>query len=260
MSPAPKPHVLVVGGTRGSGRAVVRRFASLGAHVSVIGRREAPEKERALPNVKHYAVDLRQSAARRKAMREIFRDRKTLSHLILLQRFRGDGDAWADELEVSLTATKDLIEGLTERFDKDAAIVVVGSVAGRYVASEQPVGYHAAKAALLQMVRYYAVSLGPKGIRVNSISPASVLKEESQDFYLKNKELLAFYRRIIPIGRIPAAEDIANVVAFLCSPEASAITGQDLVVDGGLSLRAHEALARSVSAFSQVNFTRREEN
>jgi NAD(P)-dependent dehydrogenase (short-subunit alcohol dehydrogenase family) len=251
------PHALVVGGTRGSGRAVVRKFAALGAHVSVIGRRDAPEKERALPNVKHYSVDLRNAEARRKAMHDIFKERKNLSQLILLQRFRGEGDAWADELEVSLTATKEFIEGLTDRFDSDGAIVVVGSVAARYVASEQPVAYHAAKAALLQMVRYYAVSLGAKGIRVNSVSPASVLKEESKDFYLKNEELMAFYRRILPLGRIPTAEEIANVVAFLCSSEASAITGQDLIVDGGLSVLAHEALARGVSDFSKLSFTRR---
>jgi len=252
------PHALIVGGTRGSGRAVVRRFAAMGTRVSVFGRGAPPETDRGPKDVAYWAVDLRLQAARKDAIDQVLAKSGALTNLVLMQRFRGEGDAWADEIEVSLTATKEMIEAVADRFDGSPAnaIVLVASAAGRYVAAEQPVGYHVAKAGLLHMARYYAVALGHRGIRVNCVSPASVLKDESRDFYEKNPALMAFYREIIPIGRIPTSEDIANVVAFLCSPEAGAITGQDIVADGGLSLRAHEALARSVSPFSDLTFVR----
>lgn len=106
------------------------------------------------------------------------------------------------------------------------------------------------------MVRYYAVTLGPRRIRVNSVSPGTVLKDESKDFYLKNEQLYNLYKGIIPLGRMGTAEEVANVVAFLCSSKASFITGQNIVVDGGLSLIWQETLARKVASLDHLRVTR----
>ena len=105
-----------------------------------------------------------------------------LTGLVFLQRFRGEGDAWVGELQTSLSATRFLIDHLAGDFraDGQGAIVVVASNAARYVACEQPVGYHVVKAGLVQLVRYYAATLGRKGIRVNAVSPCAILKEESK--------------------------------------------------------------------------------
>lgn len=226
--------------------------------VSVIGRRAAPEADRTLPKVRHWTADLRDSAAVAAALDDIVRTHGKLTYIAFFQRFRGDGDQWHGEIQTSLTATKEVIEAAADHFDgsPENAIAIVGSVAGNFVAGEQLVGYHVAKAGLRQMARYYAVQLGPRGIRVNCVSPASVLKEESQDFYLKNPELLEFYKSIIPLGRIPAAEDVCHVIAFLCGPGAAAVTGQEIVVDGGISLHGQEALARRLSPFKGLQFTR----
>ena len=94
------------------------------------------------------------------------------------------------------------------------------------------------------MMRYYALDLGPKHIRVNSIRPMTFLKEESKSFYLENKPLLELYDDIIPMGRMGTTEDSANVITFLCSSQASFVTGQDIAIDGGLSLHWPESLSR----------------
>ena len=252
-----RPHTLIVGGTRGIGRAVVRCFSAQGHVISVIGRRRPPEARRA--NVRHHSIELTRTEPLAAALREIVRRDGRVDNLVFLQRFRGEGDEWQGELEVSLTATRVIIESLASHFARPrtgGAIVIVGSNASHLVAEEQPVAYHAAKAALWQMARFYAVTLGPLGLRVNCVSPGTVLKEESREFFLRNKALQKLYRQITPLGRMGTAEEIASVISFLCSPAASFVTGQDLAVDGGLSLLWQESLARKAAGLIHPNISR----
>ena len=74
------------------------------------------------------------------------------------------------------------------------------------------------------------------------------LKEDSKEFYLKNKELMQLYAEIIPHGRMATSEDSANVITFLCSPGAAFVNGQNIYVDGGLSLVWPETLARKLKS------------
>ncbi len=241
-------HTLVVGGTRGIGRALVRLFCSEGHLVSVIGRHQPDSADQVLPGARHWTVDMRDERRLGAALKDIIRRRGKLSRLVFLQRYRGgDGeDAWAGEIELALTATKNIIERLIPHFDESAerAIVIVGSPAGDFIASERDLGYHVAKAGQNQLMRYYAAVLAPYGIRVNGVSPATVLKEESKSFYAKNRRLRDFYRRITPLGRMGTAEDVAETIAFLCGPKAAFITGQNIFVDGGLSLLWQESIVR----------------
>ncbi len=162
------------------------------------------------------------------------------------QRYRGQDDDWTGEIQVSLTATRQLIELLVPKFETrgDRGIVLVSSVFGDRVGDGQPLSYHLCKAGMNQMTRFYAANLGQKGIRVNAITPFTFLKEESKDFYLNNKELSDLYQEIIPLGRMGTTEDSANAIAFLCSPAAGFITGQNLYIDGGMSLVWPETIAR----------------
>jgi len=96
------------------------------------------------------------------------------------------------------------------------------------------------------MVRYWAITLGARGIRVNSVSPGTVLKEESEEFFLNNTSLRELYQRITPLRRFGHAKEVAHVIGFLCSAETSFVTGQDIVVDGGISLQWQESLAREL--------------
>lgn len=252
-------HSLVIGGTRGIGRAIVRALAGESDAVSVIGRREPPEEDRHIPGARHWAVDLLDRKGLAKVWKEIIGRGGPLNSLVFCQRYRGEGDRWTGEMSTSLTATKDAIEYLADEFGDtgENAIVVVSSTASQYIADEQPVSYHVAKAGLNQMVRYYAVTLGPKAIRVNGVSAGAVLKEESRGFYQQNPELHDLFRKISPLNRMGTSDDIANAVAFLCSPKASFITGQNIVVDGGLSLQGHHSLVRRLSPLSQLDITQR---
>jgi NAD(P)-dependent dehydrogenase (short-subunit alcohol dehydrogenase family) len=243
-----KPHSLIVGGTRGMGRVLAQHFADAGHRVSVIGRR-APERK--LPRgVRFSAADVTNPAMLSQTLAGIIKQAGKLSRVVCLQRFKAaDGDAWEGEIATSLSATRLIIETVAEKFSPtgDKTIVLVSSIASDLIASEQGPGYHVAKAGLNQMARYYAVILGPKGIRVNVVSPGTVLKPENRDFYLGNTELQTLFQRTIPLGRMGTAAEIAEVIDFLGGPKASFVTGQTLLVDGGVNLLSPETLARSLS-------------
>ena len=237
-------HVLVLGGTRGVGRAFAARAAAAGATVSIIGR-TAPAGEPPA-SVVYVAADLAQPDSLAPALATVAA-RGPVRAVACFQRYRGDGDAWSGEMSTSLGATRQVIEWLADGHAADAAaVVVMSSVAARFIATEQPVSYHVAKAALAQMVRYYAVNLGPQGIRVNAIASGTIVKEESKAFYASHPEIGALYQRVVPLGRMCSAEDIVDMAMFLVSEQSAFVTGQEIMVDGGLSLVWQEALARQI--------------
>jgi NAD(P)-dependent dehydrogenase (short-subunit alcohol dehydrogenase family) len=244
-----KRNSVVIGGTRGLGRELVKIFSEAGHNVSVLGRREPPELDRKLTGVRYWTVDLLKQDAVASVLKEILQTTGHINDLVFLQRNREAGDDWTLELQITLTSTKQIIDALRENFapDADNAIVMVSSVFARYVGEGQPLSYHVAKAGMEQMVRYYAVALGRQRIRVNGVTPFTFLKAESKQFYLDKKSLMDLYSKIIPLGRMATTEEIAQVIAFLCSSKASFITGQNLLVDGGLSLVWQETLARQLA-------------
>ena len=241
------PHSLVIGGTRGIGREVVARFVSHGHKVSVIGRSVPPRKTDRISRAHYWPADVRDHTALAGTLKQIVKNSGKINHLVCLQRHRGAGDSWHAEIEVSLTATKNIVEALEDQFAAgERAIVIVSSINAALITAQLPLGYHVAKAALQRMVRFWAVALGPRGIRVNSVSPGTVLKEESKKFFLNNKPLRQLYERITPLGRFGHAKEVASVITALCSDQTSFVTGQDVVVDGGVSLQWQESLAREL--------------
>jgi hypothetical protein len=248
----------VVGGTRGHGRAWVRALCAKGHKVSVLGRRAPSDTDRGLPGVRFFRADLSKPTGLQSLLTKIAKH-GPLDTLAFFQRLRGAGDSWDAELAVTLTATNRFIEFFKRRFAKDGAraIVAVGSAGAAFVAAEQPAGYHVAKAGLKQLVRYHAVALAPLGLRVNLVSPGAMIKEESAAFWASQKKLTELYGKVIPRGRMGTSKDVAGAVDFLCGPHAAFVTGQDLVVDGGLSLLWQESLARQVSPLAGRRVTRK---
>ena len=112
-------------------------------------------------------------------------------------------------------------------------LVHVASIAGT---QPQPASgaYSASKAAILMLSRQLAYEWGPKGIRSNTLSPGLVRTPLSEAFY-RDDDVKTRREAMVPLRRIATPEDMADVALFLASPRSSYVTGQDIVVDGGLS-------------------------
>ncbi len=238
-----KRHALIVGGTKGAGRALAGKWIKEGREISVVSRTAPSGKLGPLAGVHYFQADLSDSKAVKKVVGNVLK-RGPIHDLVFFQRFRGEGDSWAGELDATLTATKNVIDAVGTRFGEAAAIVAVGTVITRFVAEGSSLGYHVAKAGLEALVRYYAVSLAKNGVRVNGVSPSTFEKEESREFFRGDVNLAEMYRKVIPLGRIGTADELADVISFLCGPQSSYITGQNIVVDGGFSLVWQESFAR----------------
>lgn len=246
----PEGHFLVLGGRRGIGKVLVERLAaSVGNHVSVLAR-TAHEGGDVLRQSQH-VVDVADQRALLKCLDAAVAQHGKLLGAVFLQRHRANGDEFDRDLAVALSATKNTIEHLIDKGhfvnDRQASIVVVSSVADHYIAPEQPLGYHVAKAGLAQLARYYAFALGSRGIRVNVVSPCVVVKREAAEFYARNDLLVERINNTVPLGRAGTPDDIVDAITFFMSEQASYVTGQTLVVDGGLTLRSHESLIRDFS-------------
>lgn len=237
-------HAVIIGGTRGIGLAMSRTLATRGIRLTVLGRNNAIGLNgKSIHFVQGNLQNPEDAVGRLRAAISI---QGPIDSLLFFQRFRGRGEAWSGELQVSLTATKSIVEGLVDQFARpdDGSIVFVGSAAGSLVSQSASLAYHVAKAGLVQMARYYAVLLGPRGIRVNVVSPWAVLKDESKSYYESHEKLLKMYHDITPLRRMGKAEEVVSVIDFLCSRGASFVTGQEICVDGGLGLQSHESVAR----------------
>jgi NAD(P)-dependent dehydrogenase (short-subunit alcohol dehydrogenase family) len=113
------------------------------------------------------------------------------------------------------------------------AIVAVASMSGS--APHANLGaYGPSKAAVIMLVRVLAQELGPDGIRVNAVSPGMVRTGMTARVYTDSR-VAAERDALVPLGRVAAPEDIADVVAFLLGPDARYVNGHDLIVDGGVS-------------------------
>jgi len=121
------------------------------------------------------------------------------------------------------------------------SLINLSSVHGLLVAPGWLV-YETVKIAVIGLTRQMAAEYGADGIRVNAICPGHIVTERIKPQWDAHPEGLRFFEEQYPVRRTGTPDDIANAIAFLCSSEASFITGQALVVDGGLTLQLQENL------------------
>jgi NAD(P)-dependent dehydrogenase (short-subunit alcohol dehydrogenase family) len=119
------------------------------------------------------------------------------------------------------------------------SMINLSSVHGLLVAPGW-LAYETVKTAVIGLTRQMAAEYGPDGIRVNAICPGHIVTERIQPQWAAHPDGLRFFEEQYPVRRTGTPDDIANAIAFLCSAEASFITGQALVVDGGLTLQLQE--------------------
>jgi enoyl-[acyl-carrier protein] reductase III len=240
---------LVTGGSRGIGRAVALRFAELGSAVVVNYSRRAEHAERAAALMRergaqaHLArADVGDRDQIRAMFGEVAQRFERLDFLVNsaargMERPRGAMDSLPRHLrhtlDVNVLGPWFCAQEAAKLMSEGGAIVnLLSPGSRRYVPRYAAVGV--SKGALESLTTYLAAELAPRGIRVNGVSAGFV--ERTEGIRLIPKELIEAYRQRIPAGRNVRPEDVAEVVAFLCSDAASMIVGQNIVVDGGYSL------------------------
>ena len=126
-----------------------------------------------------------------------------------------------------------------ELIKNNGNIINISSVHGLLM-SKGALIYEAGKSAVIGMTKQMACDFGPLGVRVNAICPGHIVTEKMDVRWKEMPSGLKFFEEQYPVRRTGVPEDIANGVAFLCSDEASFITGHSLVIDGGLSIQLQE--------------------
>jgi enoyl-[acyl-carrier protein] reductase III len=240
--------VLVTGGSRGIGKAIALRFASLGAARVVIGymRGDTPAEETAeeLRGLGAEPVLVRGNVASSRVADEVaaLGPLDVLVHAaatgVIRPALETEDKHWDWTLSANARALLSLTRAAVPTMPDGASVVGISSLGSvRVLDNYTLVGV--SKAALETLVRYLAVELAPRGIRVNAVS-AGVVETGALEHF-PNKDAMLEMGAGNPVGRLVTPEDVASVVTFLCSPEADMIRGQTIVIDGGWSLLASPA-------------------
>jgi enoyl-[acyl-carrier protein] reductase III len=246
VTPFEGASVFVTGGSRGIGRAIARRFAELGAGRVVIGYlRNDSAAEEAADEIRGLGVEavlLRGNVASERVTREVAQlgPLDVLVHNaatgVIRPALETEDKHWDWTLNANARALLGLARAAAPTMRPGSSIVAVSSLGSTRVL-ENYVLVGASKAALEAVVRYLAVELAPRGIRVNTVS-AGLVETEALEFFPNRDEMLAHSRARTPAGRMVEPDDVARAVTFLCSADAPMVIGHTLVVDGGFSLPA----------------------
>jgi enoyl-[acyl-carrier protein] reductase III len=236
--------VLVTGGSRGIGREVARRFAQDGATRIAIGylRNDAAAEVTAdeLRELGAEPVLVRGNVASARVAAEVaaLGPLEALVHCAATGVIRPALETTDKHFDWTLAANAraflSLARAAAPQMSAGSSLVAVSSLGSTRVL-ENYVLVGTSKAALEALVRYLAVELAPRGIRVNAVS-GGVVETGALDHFPNRDQMLSGSLARTPAGRLVEPADVADVVAFLCSPSAEMIRGQTIVVDGGFSL------------------------
>ena len=244
QSNQPRRTLLLTGASRGIGHATVKRFSAAGWRVITCSRHPFPENcpWDAGPE-DHIQVDLADEANTLAAIEEIRRRLDTHELHALVNNAaispKGDGgsrlgsletsaDVWRHVFQVNFFSPIMLARGLVDELKAaKGAVVNVTSIAGSRVHPFAGSAYATSKASLSALTREMAYDLAPVGIRVNAIAPGEI------DTAILSPRTSEIVDRDIPMRRLGTIEEVADLIWFLCSAQATYITGAEIPINGG---------------------------
>jgi NAD(P)-dependent dehydrogenase (short-subunit alcohol dehydrogenase family) len=243
--------VLVTGGTKGAGKAIADRFQRGGATV-IITARSAPDEKTA----NHFVpADVSTPEGAAKVINEILNRFQGID--IIIHNVGGSSapsggfvtvtdELWQRAINENLFPAVRLDRGLLpSMIERGSGVIVhISSIQRRLPLYDSTLAYAAAKAALTNYSKALANEVSPKGIRVNTVSPGFIetdaatrmiqrMADKDKSDYASARQTLMDMLGGIPLGRPNQPEEVAELVAFLASDRASAITGSEYVIDGG---------------------------
>jgi enoyl-[acyl-carrier protein] reductase III len=238
--------VLVTGGTRGIGKAIALRFVSLGAKKVALGYlRNDSAAEEAAEEVRKAGAEpvlVRGNVASDRVVQE-FASHGPYDAVVhnaatgvIRAALETEDKHWDWTLAANARALLSLARACAPDMKPGSSFVGVSSLGSTYVL-ENYILVGTSKAALESVVRYLAVELAPRGIRVNAVS-AGVVETEALDHFPNREQMVKAARARTPAGRMVEPDDVAAAVTYLCSPDAEMVRGHTLIVDGGYSLLA----------------------
>jgi 3-oxoacyl-[acyl-carrier protein] reductase len=234
--------VIVTGASRGIGRGIAEAFAKAGAKVACVATTQAGADQTASAiGGKGYACDVSDAGAVEALIEAVVADLGVPSVLVnnagitrdtLILRMKDED--WDRVIDVNLkgaflmcrAVAKPMMKARYGRIINLSSVIGLGGGAGQ-------ANYAAAKAGVLGLTMSIAKELGSRNITCNAIAPGFIETDMTHDL---PEDFRAQVEKNAPAGRLGTAEDIAPAVLFLASKEAAYITGQTLVVDGGLTL------------------------
>ncbi|KGA06269.1 MAG: 3-ketoacyl-ACP reductase [actinobacterium acMicro-4] len=239
--------VIVTGGTKGIGRAIVDAFADEGAIVAFCAR-NAAEVAQAETDLRDKgaqafgtALDVADPGALRSWVDTTAKARGGIDMVVAnasALAVADDDASWAACFQVDLMGTVNLCRAAVPHMENSTvkSLVALSSVSGRE-ASFSSGPYGSVKSAIISYMAGLALSLANKGIRANTVSPGHTYIEGGtwQEHERDNPELFSHAMALNPTGRMGKAEEVAAGVVFLSSPRASRISGTNLVIDGAMT-------------------------
>lgn len=237
--------VIVTGASSGIGEGAAKRFLAEGANVTVCARSKSDLKK----TYKDYSesrvlimdIDVSSEADSKELIRETVKKFGQLDVLVNNAGIYVEGKLdevtfkdWKKQMSVNVDGVYLCSHAAIPHLKKTKGCIIntasVSGMGGDY----ETAAYNASKGAVVNLTHAMAIDYGRDGIRVNSICPSLTESELTKDM-LKDKKLVAEFKKRIPLNRVATPADIAGVYAFLASDDARFVTGVNLPVDGGVS-------------------------
>lgn len=242
-----QPVLAITGGNSGIGLAISKLFLEKGYRVAVLARSEHGLKELKETNADNTLI-VRGDVTNTKNIEQFYQDIKTQwggidtvianAGIALPQNILDVTEQSIDSsINVNFKGVFFTAQKALKYINNESSIILISSIQAQKGSGEWSV-YGATKAAVRSLARSLAQELGPRGIRVNALSPGVTDTPILNKFGYTPQDLSEILQQVsenTPLGRIGMAEETANAALFLASTQASFVTGADLPVDGGLA-------------------------